>query len=52
MLKKGGNVIASGGYGCVFSPALKCEGSTKRIKNNITKLMTERHAKEKTFTSI
>jgi len=46
MLKKGGNVIASGGYGCVFSPALKCEGSTKRNKNNITKLMTERHAKD------
>jgi hypothetical protein len=44
--KKGGKVIASGGYGCVFSPALKCEGSTKRNKNNITKLMTERHAKE------
>jgi serine/threonine protein kinase len=44
--KKGGNVIASGGYGCVFSPALKCEGSTKRNKNYITKLMTERHAKD------
>jgi hypothetical protein len=45
-INTGGNVIASGGYGCVFSPALKCEGSTKREKGKITKLMTERHAKE------
>jgi serine/threonine protein kinase len=41
---KGGKVIASGGYGCVFNPALKCEGSTKREKDKISKLMTERHA--------
>jgi serine/threonine protein kinase len=41
---KGGKVIASGGYGCVFNPALKCEGATKREKNKISKLMTERHA--------
>jgi hypothetical protein len=39
----GGKVIASGGYGCVFSPALKCEGSKKREKNKISKLMTEKH---------
>ena len=45
MFKKGGNVIASGGYGCVFSPALKCEGSTKRDTLKITKLMTTKHAK-------
>jgi len=43
---KGGNAIASGGYGCVFSPALKCNGISKREKGKITKLMTERHAKE------
>ena len=43
---KGGKVIASGGYGCVFNPALKCEGSTKREKDKISKLMTERHASE------
>ena len=41
---KGGKVIASGGYGCVFNPALKCEGSKKRETNKISKLMTERHA--------
>ena len=40
---KGGKAIASGGYGCVFSPALKCEGSKKREKNKISKLMTEKH---------
>ena len=44
--KKGGNVIASGGYGCVFSPALKCEGAKQRDTLKITKLMTTRHAKE------
>jgi serine/threonine protein kinase len=41
---KGGKVIASGGYGCVFNPALKCEGASKRELNKISKLMTERHA--------
>uniref|UniRef100_A0A6C0IFZ3 Protein kinase domain-containing protein n=1 Tax=viral metagenome TaxID=1070528 RepID=A0A6C0IFZ3_9ZZZZ len=40
---KGGKAIASGGYGCVFSPALKCEGSKKREKNKISKLMTKKH---------
>lgn len=43
---KGGKVIASGGYGCVFNPALKCEGATKRETNKISKLMTDRHATE------
>jgi serine/threonine protein kinase len=41
---KGGKVIASGGYGCVFNPALKCEGSSKRETNKISKLMTNKHA--------
>ena len=41
---KGGKVIASGGYGCVFDPALKCEGASKRESNKISKLMTEAHA--------
>ena len=41
---KGGQVIASGGFGCVFSPALKCQGKPKREKNKISKLMTEKHA--------
>lgn len=41
---KGGKVIASGGFGCVFEPALKCQGTRRREKNKISKLMTERHA--------
>jgi len=42
--EKGGKVIASGGYGCVFNPALKCEGAKKRETDKISKLMTEKHA--------
>lgn len=41
---RGGKVIASGGYGCIFEPALKCEGKTKREPNKVTKLMTDKHA--------
>jgi serine/threonine protein kinase len=41
---KGGKVIASGGYGCIFDPALKCEGKTKRETNKVSKLMTDKHA--------
>ena len=44
--RKGGKVLASGGFGCIFSPALKCKGSTNREKGKISKLMTERHARE------
>ena len=43
-VEKGGNVLASGGFGCVFSPALKCKGDSKRSSNKISKLMTEKHA--------
>lgn len=42
----GGKVLASGGFGCVFSPALKCEGETKRYTGQISKLMSEKHATE------
>jgi len=41
---KGGKVLASGGFGCVFTPALKCEGSASRGRNKVSKLMTEKHA--------
>jgi len=44
--KHGGEVLASGGFGCVFSPALKCMGSQEREKKKISKLMTNKHAKE------
>ena len=42
--KRGGKVLASGGFGCVFTPALKCEGAAHREKGKVSKLMTERHA--------
>jgi hypothetical protein len=45
-LATGGKVIASGGFGCVFSPALKCEGKKSRGKNRISKLLTKKHALE------
>jgi len=41
---KGGKVIASGGFGCIFKPALKCVGQ-KRNENDITKLMKKKHVK-------
>jgi len=39
----GGEVINSGGFGCIFKPALKCKGKT-REKNKITKLMTRKNS--------
>jgi len=48
--KKGGNVLASGGFGCVFSPALKCENTSDENKSKptnkkmISKLMLKKHA--------
>jgi hypothetical protein len=44
--KIGGKVIASGGFGCVFSPELKCKGKKTRGKNRISKLLTKKHAFE------
>ena len=41
--KNGGKVIASGGFGCIFRPALKCK-TRKNIPGQITKLMTAKHA--------
>ena len=46
MYDKGGKVLASGGFGCVFSPALKCQGTTKRAEGKISKLMSVKHANE------
>jgi serine/threonine protein kinase len=44
--KSGGKVIASGGFGCVFRPSLKCKGHKTRSKNKITKLMIKKYALE------
>ena len=44
---KGGKVIASGGFGCIFYPALKCENQDFINNNNkISKLMTTKHAED------
>lgn len=44
--KYGGKILATGGFGCVFTPALKCIGNKNREKNKISKLMTNKHAQE------
>ena len=41
--KKGGEVIDSGAYGCVFYPALKCKNKKTRT-NGISKLSLKRHS--------
>jgi len=38
----GGEVIASGGFGCVFKPSLKCKGKPHE-SGKISKLMTKKH---------
>jgi len=42
----GGKAIGAGGFGCVFYPALKCENTTKRSKNKISKLLDIEHANQ------
>jgi len=40
MPRKGGKAIASGSYGCVFRPALKCQGKTDSNRHSgVSKLM-------------
>jgi serine/threonine protein kinase len=41
----GGEVIASGGFGCIFKPGLKCADDTQP-QTQISKLMTVKHATE------
>jgi serine/threonine protein kinase len=43
-ISKGGKVLASGGFGCVFMPALRCENKKTRKRNGVSKLMTTNHA--------
>ena len=42
----GGKAIASGGYGCVLRPPLKCQGDTKPQEGMISKLMMKNKAEE------
>jgi hypothetical protein len=43
----GGNALTSGGFGCLFKPALKCKNTNLNSNSNsnlVTKLMTKKHA--------
>lgn len=40
----GGSVIASGGFGCIFKPSIKC-GNTSPKNDSISKLMLKKYAK-------
>lgn len=44
--KIGGEIIASGGFGCVFDPALKCDGDDNNNEEtgNVSKLMVAKYA--------
>ena len=44
--QNGGKVIASGGFGCIFYPSLKCDKQDLRDNNKISKLMTTKHAED------
>ena len=47
--KRGGKVFESGGYGCLFSPPLKCKNMTKMNPSRgtyVTKLMKKKYAKQ------
>jgi hypothetical protein len=41
--KSGGKVVASGGFGCVFRPSIKCK-TQKKHPDYITKLMLKKYA--------
>ena len=43
--KKGGEVIASGGFGCIFKPALKCKDSKKR-KDGVSKMSIKKYSSQ------
>ena len=42
----GGEIIASGGFGCIFKPQLKCYNTSKYDNNGISKLMTVKNAQQ------
>lgn len=43
--KDGGEALASGGFGCIFKPALKCRGITSRI-NGVSKMSLDKYGKQ------
>jgi len=47
--KKGGKARTSGGFGCLFKPALQCKNTLNYDKQNqklVTKIMTKDHARD------
>ncbi len=40
---KGGSAIASGGFGCVFNPSIKCKNK-KRLTGHVSKLLLTKYA--------
>ena len=42
----GGEVIAAGGFGCVFAPGLLCQHETNRKKSTVSKLMNTEDAND------
>jgi len=43
--KLGGEALTSGGFGCIFKPALKCKNSKKRT-NGVSKMSIDKYGKE------
>ena len=43
--RKGGEALASGGFGCIFKPALRCKGIETRI-HGVSKMSIEKHGKQ------
>jgi serine/threonine protein kinase len=42
----GGKILGTGGFGCIFSPALRCNDTKKRSKNTVSKLMLTKYAEQ------
>jgi len=42
--KNGGKAIGSGGFGCVFRPALKCKNRQTRKKHMVSKVLLKKYA--------
>ena len=42
--KKGGEVIASGGFGCIFDPALQCSNNAPVATGQVSKMMLRKYA--------
>jgi hypothetical protein len=49
---KGGKVVDSGGYGCLFIPPLECKGKNTQKKNVISKLTQKRVAEREHKTNL